>query len=301
MTCKWLDVEPQTTEIPYDSRTMGLIECLIEDPEDNPAGFIPIIKLHIARLEKVQLLCAATSAIIQKKWEGGTDLADIGKFLQAGAPEPYTDKPMPRGMIQALLGTAPNTQDWSPADLLDYIFRNAEATDTEEDLVRTLKSLGTSGGSTVQEPFKKTLGAEPGFVRIFHRMRSLHDTRRDWLALNTNIGSWIQNLERRDMLLVGSMVENIFGFSGTHARKKQASLAPILTRWKRWVELNATIDNKNPRTGWILNLGISGSIATNKVEKVVSWNVGPHGYKGSKEEVHKIFEQGPPIIYLQDV
>jgi len=33
----------------------------------------------------------------------------------------------------------------------------------------------------------------------------------------------------------------------------------------------------------------------------VSWNVGPHGFKGSKEEVHKFFEQGPPIICLQDV
>jgi len=112
--------------------------------------FIPIIELHIACLEKAHLLCAATSAIIQNKWEGGTDLADIGKFLQAWAPEPYRDKPMLRGSIQALLGTAPNTQGWSPADLSDCIFRNAEATDTEEDIVRTLKSLGSSGDSTVQ-------------------------------------------------------------------------------------------------------------------------------------------------------
>jgi len=203
-------------------------------------------------------------AIIQNKWEGGTVLTDIGKFLQALAPEPYRDKPMPRGMIQALLGTAPNTQGWSPAHLSDCIFRNAEATDTEEDLVRKLKSLGTSGDSIIQEPTKKTLGAEPGLVRIFPRMRSLHDIRRDWLsddelwlaipegeiqrqclthaprhswklmfqfflALNTNIGSWIQNLERRDMMLLGSMAENIFGFAGTYARQKQASLAPILT------------------------------------------------------------------------
>jgi len=29
--------------------------------------------------------------------------------------------------------------------------------------------------------------------------------------------------------------------------------------------------------------------------------VGPHGYKGGKEEIHKIFEQGPPVICLQDV
>ena len=56
-----------------------------------------------------------------------------------------------------------------------------------------------------------------------------------------------------------------------------------------------------PRTGWILNLRISGSISTNKVIKTVSWNVGPHGYKGGKDEVHKIFDRGPPIICLQDV
>jgi len=61
------------------------------------------------------------------------------------------------------------------------------------------------------------------------------------------------------------------------------------------------IDDKMPRTGWSLNLRMSGSISTNKVEKALSWNVGPHGHKGSKEEIHKIFEQGPPIICLQDV
>jgi len=110
MTSKWLDLDPQTAEIPYDSRIKDLIECLIEDPEDNPGVYIPIIELHIARLKNAHLLCAATSAIIHNKWEGGTDLADIGKFLQAWAPEPYRNKPMPRGMIQALLGTAPNTQ-----------------------------------------------------------------------------------------------------------------------------------------------------------------------------------------------
>jgi len=239
-------------------------------------------------------------------------------------------------MIQALLGTAPNTQGWSPADLSDRIFRNAEATDTEEDLVSKINNLGNPGDSLTQEPIEKTLFVESSLGRIFPRMRSLHDIRRDWLsdeelwlaipegeiqrqylthaprhswklivefflALNTNVGSWIQNLKRRDLMLLGSMAEYILGFAGTYARKKQASLAPILTGWKRWVELHSTIDNNNPRAGWILNLRISGSIATNKVEKEVSWNVGPHGYKGSKEEVHKIFEQGPPIICLQDV
>jgi len=120
------------------------------------------------------------------------------------------------------------------------------------------------------------------------------------LTLNTNIGSWIQNLERRDMMLLGSLAENIFGFRGAYAREKKASLAPILTGWKRWIEFNTMSDTKSPRTGWFLNLRISGLISTNKVKKAVSWNVGPHEYKGSKEEIHKIFEQVPPIICLQD-
>jgi len=203
-----------------------LIEGLNEDPEDNLAGFIPIIALHIARLKKAHLLHAATSAIIQKKWEEGTDLGDIGKFLQIWAPEPYKDKTMPRGMIQALLGTAPNSQIWAPSDLSDCVFRNTEATDAVDELVRSLNSLGTLDGSTAQEPIKETSEGGPDLLRTFPRMRSLHDTRRDWLldeelwlailegetqrqclthaprhswklmvefflALNTNIGSWI--------------------------------------------------------------------------------------------------------------
>jgi len=103
------------------------------------------------------------------------------------------------------------------------------------------------------------------------------------------------------MMLLTSMAENIFGFAGTYARQKQASLAPIQTGWKRWVEIHSTKDTKTPRTGWMFNLLISGSIATNQVEKAIPWNIGPHGYKGRKEEVHQIFEQEPPIICLQDV
>jgi len=148
MTCTWLDLEPQTKEILYVSRTKDLFEGLTEDPEDNPAGFITSIELHIARLKKAHLLYAETSATIQKKWEEGTDLTYIGKFLQTWAPEHYRDKPMPRGMIQALLGTAPNSQDLAPADLSDCMFRNTEAMDTVEDLARSLNSQGTSGSST---------------------------------------------------------------------------------------------------------------------------------------------------------
>ena len=80
--------------------------------------------------------------------------------------------------------------------------------------------------------------------RTFPSMRTLHNIRKDWLsdeelwlaipegatarqcltnvprhswklmvdfslALNTNVGSWIHNLERRDMMLLESLTENM--------------------------------------------------------------------------------------------
>ena len=83
--------------------------------------------------------------------------------------------------------------------------------------------------------------------------------------------------------------------------KKHKPAWPRSTGWKRWIEFNAMSNDKIPRNVWFVILRISGSISTNKVEKAVSWNVGAYEYKGSKKEIHKIFEQGPPIICLQDV
>ena len=168
-------------EIPYGSRTKSLIDGLTEDPEDCPDGFIPIIELHNARLKKAHLLHEATSDIIQQKWAEGADLEDIGKFLQSWAPEPYRNKPMPKGMIQALLGIVPNSQVWAPTDLSNCIFRNTEAADSSDDLVRALKSLGITEGPTSQDP-KITPVEGSDLVRIFPRMRSLHEIRRDWLS-----------------------------------------------------------------------------------------------------------------------
>ena len=82
-----------------------------------------------------------------------------------------------------------------------------------------------------------------------------------FLALNTNVGSWIHNLERRDMMLLGSLTENIFGFTWTYARKQQASLAPILTGWKRWTEFNTAGTEKIPKDSWLVNLRIAGSVS----------------------------------------
>jgi len=315
MTINWQGLEPHSKEIPQDSQN-ELIDCLSEDPEDHPAGFIIIIERHNARLTKAHLLLEATRDIIQRKWTEDTTLGDIGKFLQCWAPEPYRNKPMPKGMIQALLNITPNSQAWAPTDLSNCIFRNTEATDSIEDVVRAVGNMGTLEEPTLQDS-KRTSVDGPDLIRIFPRKRTLHDIRRDWLsdeelwlaipegetlkyclthaprhswklmvefflALNTYEGSWIHNLERRDMMLLGSLTENIFGFTGTYAKKQQASHDPILTGWKRWTEYNTTSNEKTPKDGWLVNLRIAGSVSTSTVEKAVSWNVGPHGYQRGK-------------------
>jgi len=112
ITSKWLGLVPQSKEIPHDSQTKKLIDVLCEEPEDHPARFIFIIERHNAHLKKTHLLHEATRDIIQQKWVEDTTLEDIEKFLQSWSPEPYRNKPMPRGMIQALLNIAPNSQAW---------------------------------------------------------------------------------------------------------------------------------------------------------------------------------------------
>jgi len=187
MTCKWLDLEPQIKEISHDSRTKKLIDGLTEDPEDHPDGFISIIERHNARLKKAHLHHEATSDIMKQKWIEGTDLEDIGKFLQSWAPEPYRNKPMPKGMTQALLNIAPNSQVWAPIDLSNCIFRNTEATDSIDDLVRTLKNLGTTEGPTSQDP-KKTPVEGSDLARISPRMRSLHEISEETGSQTKNFG-----------------------------------------------------------------------------------------------------------------
>ena len=152
ITINWLGLEPQCTEISHDSLTIKLIDGLSEDPEDHPAEFIPIIKRHNARLKKAHLLLVATRDIIQQRWTEGTTLEDIRKFLQSWAPEPYRNKSMPKGILHALLNTTPNSRTWNPIDLSNCIFRNAEATDSIEDVVRAVGNLGTSEEPTLQDP-----------------------------------------------------------------------------------------------------------------------------------------------------
>jgi len=181
MTCIWMGLEPQKKEIPHDSQTKKSIDGLSEDPKDHPVGFIPIIERHNVRLKKAHLLHEVTRYIIKQRLLEGVTLEDIGKFLQSWVPEPYMSKPMPRGMIQALLNIVPNSQVWTPIDLSNCIFRNAEATDSIDDVVRAIGNLDTSEDPTLQDP-KITPVDGSDLTRTFTRMRTLHNTRRDWLS-----------------------------------------------------------------------------------------------------------------------
>jgi len=88
---------------------------------------------------------------------------------------------MLKGMIQALLNIAPNSQTWALIDLSNCIFWNTEATDSIDDVVRAVGNPGTSEDPTLQDP-KITPVDGSDLTRTFPRLRTLHDIRRDWLS-----------------------------------------------------------------------------------------------------------------------
>jgi len=83
---------------------------------------------------------------------------------------------MPQGMLQALLGLAPNSQMWTPADLSNCIFRNTEAADSVDVLARAFKNLGTTEDPASHNP-ESAPAAGTELVRTFPRMRTLHESR----------------------------------------------------------------------------------------------------------------------------
>jgi len=90
MTCIWLGLDSHSKEIPHDSH-ITLIDGLSEDPEDHPAGFIPIIERHNARLKRAYLLHEATRLTIEQKWSEGMTLEDIGKYSFTPGPQNPTE------------------------------------------------------------------------------------------------------------------------------------------------------------------------------------------------------------------
>jgi len=77
---------------------------------------------------------------------------------------------MSRGMVHALLETAPTNQNWSLADLTDCIFRNTEATDEVKNLVQKLNNMGKPWDSKAKTPTEETPRAGINYTCIFPKI-----------------------------------------------------------------------------------------------------------------------------------
>ena len=76
---------------------------------------------------------------------------------------------------------SPQLPDMEPKRPVNCIIRNAEATDSIDDMVRALGKLGTSEEPTMTDSKTTTVdGLDP--KRTFPNMRTLHYIRKDWLS-----------------------------------------------------------------------------------------------------------------------
>jgi len=56
------------------------------------------------------------------------------------------------------------------------------------------------------------------------------------------------------------------------------------------------------KSQWYVHLSTVGRLTqTISDPRISSWNVGPHGFRGGREEIFALFEKGHPIICLQDL
>ena len=116
-------------------------------------------------------------------------------------------------------------------------------------------------------------------------------------ALNDNFEAWIAKLNRQRQALLAWQGEELLGQLGTVGveNARRGRLAPgARTRWGQTPQ--------NERDIWI---GLLRSVGAFRVPPpratAVSWNVGPVGYNGSRDDIDALFLEGLPIICLQDL
>ena len=60
--------------------------------------------------------------------------------------------------------------------------------------------------------------------------------------------------------------------------------------------------NSQDESDWHIHLSTVGHLTRTIVDpRISSSNVGPHGFRGGREEIFALFEKGDPIICLQDL
>jgi len=89
----------------------------------------------------------------------------------------------------------------------------------------------------------------------------------------------------------------LMGCDGTAANLRQVRNETLLLNNEAWRALDP-----QDRSEWYMHLSAVGHQIRNLADpRISSWNVGPHGFRGGREEIFALFEQGDPIICLQDL
>jgi len=116
-------------------------------------------------------------------------------------------------------------------------------------------------------------------------------------ALQGNVTNWIRKMERNGMTTLAAHGEDLFGSEGAKAT--------IRAEFRLDLKLNKDACKAlsgQERDDWVSHLVINGSQQRRLSNpRIVSWNVGPHGYRNSRDEIWSLFAQGQPLICLQDL
>ena len=116
-------------------------------------------------------------------------------------------------------------------------------------------------------------------------------------ALNTNVPVWINKLRRKGLSTLAAHGEALMGSEGRVMKGRAARCEKLLANKEAWNALEMS-----DKFLWFLHLGSVGAQVQTLLEpRISSWNVGPHGFDNSRDEIMGLFEQGDPIICLQDL
>ena len=91
--------------------------------------------------------------------------------------------------------------------------------------------------------------------------------------------------------------EALMGAEGKHTKARAAGGEKMLAIREEWNNLETPAKLK-----WLRHLSVTGSQAQTLLQpRITSWNVGPHGFENSRDEIFNLFAQGDPVICLQDL
>jgi len=126
--------------------------------------------------------------------------------------------------------------------------------------------------------------------RAWSTIRAFHD------ILNTNISVWIHKLRRKGRSTLAAHGTSLLGSDGTKAKLRHIRNKKLLLNREAWNAVGIV-----DKSEWYVHLSTVGHLTqTISDPRISSWNVGPHGFRGGREEIFALFEKGDPIICLQD-